>query len=160
MKKILFLLIIFMIFIVMMTSAKADNFNCLVEAVYHEARSESLLGMLSVANVILTRKENSNFPNTICQVVHQGKYWKGNPVRDRCQFSYWCDGKTERFVEIEGLIKSINVSEMALKGIQVRQAVGATHYHANYVTPRWASDPRFKALGSIGKHLFYIDMRE
>ena len=73
MKKVLFLLFIFMIFIVMMASAKADNFNCLVEAVYHEARSESLLGMLSVANVILTRKENSNFPNTICQVVHQGK---------------------------------------------------------------------------------------
>ena len=138
MKKVLFLLLIFMIFIVMMASAKADNFNCLVEAVYHEARSESLLGML-------TRKENSNFPNTICQVVHQGKYWKGNPVKDKCQFSYWCDGKAERFVEIEGLIKSINVSEMALKGIQVRQTVGATHYHANYVTPHWASDPSFRS---------------
>ena len=59
-----------------------------------------------------------------------------------------------------GLIKSINVAEMSLKGIQVKQTVGATHYHASYVTPRWASDPSFKALGSIGKHLFYIDMRE
>ena len=76
MKKILLLLLIFMVFIVMMASAKADNFNCLVEAVYHEARSESLVAMLSVANVILTRKESSNFPNTICKVVHQGRYWK------------------------------------------------------------------------------------
>ena len=116
--------------------------------------------MLSVANVILTRKESSNYPNTICKVVHQGKYWKGNPVRDKCHFSYWCDGRPERFTDIAGLIKSINVAEMSLKGIQVKQTVGATHYHASYVTPRWASDPSFKALGSIGKHLFYIDMRE
>ena len=139
---------------------KADEFGCLTEALYHEARSEDDVGVLAVGTIILNRVKNKRFPNTICKVIHQGVYWQGNPVRDRCQFSYWCDGKAERFVEIEGLIKAINVSEMALKGIQVRQAVGATHYHANYVTPRWASDPHFKALGSIGKHLFYIDMRE
>ena len=140
--------------------AKADEFNCLVEALYHEARSESFIGMLSVAGVILTRKESSNFPDTICKVVHQGKYWKGNPIKDKCQFSYWCDGKPERFIDIEGLIKSLNVAEMSLNGIQSKQTVGATHYHASYVTPGWASDPNFKSLGQIGTHVFYIDMRE
>ena len=160
MKKVLFLLLIFMVFIVMMASAKADDFNCLVEALYHEARSESFVGMLSVANVILTRKESSNFPDTICKVVHQGKYWKDNPVRDKCHFSYWCDGRPERFTDMAGLIKSINVAEMSLKGIQIKQTVGATHYHASYVTPGWASDPNFKSLGQIGTHVFYIDMRE
>ena len=140
--------------------AKADEFNCLVEALYHEARSESFIGMISVANVVLTRKESSNFPNTICKVVHQGKYWKGNPIKDKCQFSYWCDGKPERFIDIEGLIKSLNVAEMSLNGIQSKQTVGATHYHASYVTPGWASDPNFKSLGQIGTHVFYIDMRE
>ena len=139
-------------------TAKADDFNCLVEALYHEARSESMLAMLSVANVILTRKENSNFPNTICKVVHQGKYWKGNPIRDKCQFSYWCDGRPERFTDMAGLIKSINVAEMSLKGIQVKQTVGSTHYHASYVTPRWASNPYFKSLGQVGTHIFYLDM--
>jgi spore germination cell wall hydrolase CwlJ-like protein len=113
--------------------------------------------MLSVANVILTRKESSNFPSTICKVVHQGKYWKGNPIKDKCHFSYWCDGRPERFTDIAGLIKSINVAEMSLKGIQVRQTVGSTHYHASYVTPRWASNPHFKAIGQIGNHIFYID---
>jgi len=132
----------------------------LVEALYHEARSESFIGMISVANVVLTRKESSNFPNTICKVVHQGKYWKGNPIKDKCQFSYWCDGKPERFIDIEGLIKSLNVAEMSLNGIQSKQTVGATHYHASYVTPSWASDPNFKSLGQIGTHVFYIDMRE
>jgi spore germination cell wall hydrolase CwlJ-like protein len=140
--------------------AKADEFNCLVETLYHEARSESFIGMISVANVVLTRKESSNFPNTICKVVHQGKYWKGNPIKDKCQFSYWCDGKPERFIDIEGLIKSLNVAEMSLNGIQSKQTVGATHYHASYVTPGWASDPNFKSLGQIGTHVFYIDMRE
>jgi len=139
-------------------TAKADDFNCLVEALYHEARSESLLAMLSVANVILTRKESSNFPNTICGVVHQGKYWKGNPVRDKCHFSYWCDSRPERFTDMAGLIKSINVAEMSLKGIQVKQTVGSTHYHASYVTPRWASNPHFKSLGQVGTHIFYLDM--
>jgi len=157
MKKVLLLLLIFMVFIVMMASAKADNFNCLVEAVYHEARSETLLGMLSVANVILTRKESSNYPNTICKVVHQGKYWKGNPVRDKCHFSYWCDGRPERFTDMAGLIKSIKVAEMSLKGIQVKQTVGSTHYHASYVSPRWASNPYFKSLGQVGTHIFYLD---
>jgi len=148
------------IFILLISTTKADDFDCLVEALYHEARSESFIGMLSVANVILTRKESSNFPDTICKVVHQGKYWKGNPVRDKCHFSYWCDGRPERFTDMTGLIKSINVAEMSLKGIQTKQTVGATHYHASYVTPGWASDPNFKSLGQIGTHVFYIDMGE
>jgi len=148
------------VFFLLISTTKADNFNCLVEALYHEARSESFIGMLSVANVILTRKESSNFPSTICKVVHQGKYWKGNPIKDKCHFSYWCDGRPERFTDIAGLIKSINVAEMSLKGIQIKQTVGATHYHASYVTPGWASDPNFKSLGQIGTHVFYIDMRE
>jgi len=139
-------------------TAKADDFNCLVEALYHEARSESMLAMLSVANVILTRKESSNYPNTICKVVHQGKYWKGKPIKDKCHFSYWCDGRPERFTDMAGLIKSINVAEMSLKGIQVKQTVGSTHYHASYVTPRWASNPNFKSLGQVGTHIFYLDM--
>jgi spore germination cell wall hydrolase CwlJ-like protein len=148
------------IFFLLISTTKADDFNCLVEALYHEARSESFIGMLSVANVILTRKESSNFPSTICKVVHQGKYWKGNPIKDKCHFSYWCDGRPERFTDIEGLIKSLNVAEMSLNGIQIKQTVGATHYHASYVTPGWASDPNFKSLGQIGIHVFYIDMRE
>jgi spore germination cell wall hydrolase CwlJ-like protein len=142
------------------SAAKANDFNCLVEAIYHEARSEDVLSQLAVANVILTRVESSNFPNTICKVVHQGKYWKGNPIRNRCHFSYWCDGKSERMTDLKSLIKILSVAEMALKGTQIKQTVGATHYHAAYVTPFWSSDPQFKSLGQIGTHIFYIDMRE
>jgi spore germination cell wall hydrolase CwlJ-like protein len=142
---------------ILISSVKADDFNCLVEALYHEARSEDIVPMLAVANVILNRVKHKKFPNTICEVVHQGKYWKGNPVRDKCHFSYWCDGRPEKFTDMTGLIKSINVAEMSLKGIQVRQTSQATHYHAYYVTPKWASNSAFKLLGQIGTHIFYLD---
>ena len=142
---------------ILISSVKADDFNCLVEALYHEARSEDMIPMLAVANVILNRVKHKKFPNTICEVVHQGKYWKDNPVRDKCHFSYWCDGRPERFTDMTGLIKSINVAEMSLKGIQVRQTSQATHYHAYYVTPKWASNSAFKLLGQIGTHIFYLD---
>ena len=142
---------------ILISTVKADDFDCLVEALYHEARSEDIVPMLAVANVILNRVKHKKFPNTICEVVHQGKYWKGNPVRDKCHFSYWCDGRPEKFTDMTGLIKSINVAEMSLKGIQVRQTSQATHYHAYYVTPKWASNSAFKLLGQIGTHIFYLD---
>tara|TARA_R110002020_G_scaffold177199_1_gene369966 strand:+ start:308 stop:784 length:477 start_codon:yes stop_codon:yes gene_type:complete len=157
MKKILLALTFLLI---SMSTTEANEFDCLVEAIYHEARSEEMIPQLAVANVILVRVESSDFPDTICKVVHQGKYWEGNPVRDRCQFSYWCDGKSEKMPNIEALIKVISVAQMSLKGVQVKQTVGATHYHASYVTPSWASDPRLKSVGAVGLHIFYIDMRE
>jgi len=137
--------------------AKADDFICLVEAIYHEARSESITGMVAVANVILSRTASKKYPDNICGVVHQGKYWEGNPVRNRCQFSYWCDGRTEKYRDIAALKKSITVAEMSLIGLQVKQTVNATHYHAAYVAPKWASSSRFVRLGQIGKHIFYLD---
>jgi len=116
-----------------------------------------MIPMLAVANVILHRVKHKKFPDTICEVVHQGKYWKDNPIRDKCHFSYWCDGKPERFTDMAGLIKVIDVAEMSLKGVQVRQTSNATHYHAYYVTPRWSLDPAFKVLGQLGTHIFYLD---
>jgi N-acetylmuramoyl-L-alanine amidase len=144
--------------LMLITPVRADEFNCLVEALYHEARSENMIPILAVANVILTRVAHSKFPDTICEVVHQGRYWNGHPIRDKCHFSYWCDGRDERYTDMAGLIKVINVAEMSLKGVLVKQTVGATHYHASYVTPQWASNPSFKPLGQLGTHLFYLDM--
>ena len=140
-------------------TAKADSFTCLVEAIYHEARSQSLIGMLAVTNVILTRTYSKKFPDTICGVVHQGRYWKNSPVRDKCQFSYWCDGKPEKYNDIKSLTTSINVAELALKGVVVSKIREATHYHASYVKPFWASEKNFKFLAQIEDHLFYVDKK-
>ncbi len=155
MKK---LLLVFTLFITMLSTAKANEFECLVEAIYHEARGEEFIGMLAVAGVVLTRKESSKYPNTICEVVHQAKTFKGKIIRNRCQFSYYCDGLKEEFKDVASALLAMDVAEMSLMGIQLKQTVGCTHYHASYVTPEWASDPHFKAMGQVGAHIFYIDM--
>ena len=140
-----------------MAKADENNFTCLVEAIYHEARSEPLMGMIAVANTILNRVYSKRYPNTICGVVHQGKYWEGHPVKNKCQFSYWCDGKPEMFNDMVSLKKSIAVAEMSLMGVVMRDTLNSTHYHATYVKPDWSKKRRFIRLDKIGKHIFYLD---
>jgi spore germination cell wall hydrolase CwlJ-like protein len=144
----------------MIATARGSELNCLVEAVYYEARSEPITAQLAVANVVLERVRNDKFPNTICGVVHQGRYnKKGQPIRHKCMFSYWCDGKPERMKEIEALKTAISVSEMAINGVVVDITVGATHYHATYVRPDWIHSFTFMELGQVGRHIFYLDTR-
>ena len=126
---------------------------CLVQAVYFEARSESFIGQLAVANVILQRVSNKYFPNTICKVVKSGRYFKGSPVKNRCAFSYWCDGKSEKMYNNLSYKRAVTVKDLALSGVVVMTVDKATHYHALYVNPKWAKE--MKRLSQIGKHIFY-----
>ena len=109
--------------------------------------------------VILNRVKNKRFPNTICKVIHQGVYWQGNPVRDMCQFSYWCDGKTEKYKDMKAISRIIRLAKIVSSGIIVKTLDKATHYHASYVSPGWASNKQFKFITQIGKHIFYVDLR-
>ena len=138
-------------------SSKANGLDCLVEAVYHEARSENMIAQIAVANVVLQRVRDKRYPDTICEVVHQAEKWKGRIVRNRCQFSYYCDGKTEKMKDYASLMRSVNISSLVLQGIMLYRTMGATHYHAYYVRPYWAMKKRFKKLGRVGSHIFYID---
>jgi spore germination cell wall hydrolase CwlJ-like protein len=161
MRKIFFLMaLVYLAICVMFSTVKASELNCLVEAVYYEARSEPFIAQLAVANVVLERVRDERFPSTICEVVHQGRYnKKGQPIRHKCMFSYWCDGKPERMKEIVALKTAISVSEMAINGVIVESTVGATHYHATYVRPHWILSHTFMELGQLGRHIFYLDMR-
>ena len=152
-----FIIILGMIFFSSIAYAEEDKeLKCLAEAVYHEARSESFTGQLAVANVIIERANLSKFPNTICKVVHAGKYWKGTIVRNKCAFSYYCDGKKEwSSVEKEALNTAYHVSSLALDGVTLLSTLGATHYHASYVSPSWANN--MERLEQIGTHIFYVD---
>jgi|11_taG_2_1085331.scaffolds.fasta_scaffold30823_4 spore germination cell wall hydrolase CwlJ-like protein len=152
-----FIIILGIIFFSSVAYAEEDKeLKCLVEAVYHEARSESFTGQLAVANVIIERANLSKFPNTICKVVHAGKYWKGNIVRNKCAFSYYCDGKKEwSSIEKEALDTAYQVSALALDGVTLMSTLGATHYHASYVSPSWTNN--MERLQQIGTHIFYVD---
>ena len=140
-------------------SVKADELSCLAEAVYFEARSEPFTAQLAVANVVLERVYSDRYPDNVCDVVHQAKKWKGKPIRNKCQFSYWCDGKPETIANVDAYNQAVTASELAFKGVVLGITSGATHYPAAYVYPYWASDDEFVSLGQVGSHIFYIDTR-
>jgi spore germination cell wall hydrolase CwlJ-like protein len=154
--KIFYILLISILYI---TPLKADQLSCLAEAVYFEARSEPFVAQLAVANVILTRVDSHRYPDNICDVVHQSKKWKGKPIRNKCQFSYWCDGKPETIANVDAYQESVSAAELALQGAVLSQTGGATHYHAAYVTPYWSTNEDFMVLGQVGSHIFYVDTR-
>jgi spore germination cell wall hydrolase CwlJ-like protein len=125
--------------------------NCLAKAVYFEARSESELGQLAVAKVVLNRVKDPNFPKTICGVVYQG-----SDRRNSCQFSFACDGVADEVKSKEAWENSKRIAQKAIAGDQTIRVIGAaTNYHADYVSPRWAKEMR--KLIKIGRHIFYTD---
>ena len=125
--------------------------NCLARAIYFEARSESELGQLAVAKVILNRTKDPNYPKTICGVVYQG-----SDRRNSCQFSFACDGLADEIKNKEAWNRSKRVAHKAMDGNQSIKAIAAaTNYHADYVQPKWARS--MKRLIKIGRHVFYSD---
>lgn len=122
---------------------------CLARGIYFEARGENTMGQAAVAQVILNRVRNPAFPNTICGVVYQNQNW-----RNRCQFSFACDGLKDRIADAGSYSRAQRVAEQVTKGeIWLNEVGSATHYHATYVHPRWAS--AMEKVDKIGKHIFY-----
>lgn len=144
------LLGVFILSLITATPAKADESDCIAEAVYFEARGESVSGMLAVVEVILNRVAHSKFPSTACAVVAQGEYWRGVPVRNRCHFSYYCDGKPETIEESAAYRK---VRSAVFLGLISYIPSEALYYHTTKVRPYWAS--KFKRLYQKGNHIFY-----
>jgi spore germination cell wall hydrolase CwlJ-like protein len=125
--------------------------DCLAKAVYFEARTESELGQLAVAKVILNRVKDPGYPKTICGVVYQG-----SDHRNSCQFSFACDGLPDDVTNQTAWAESKHVAQKALAGDEtLRIMSAATHYHADYVRPRWSY--QMKRLIKIGRHIFYAD---
>ncbi len=143
---------------------------CLAENIYFEARSDSVAGQAAVADVVINRMFDSRYPNTICKVVTEGpirESWKTRqnpdlddservyyPVRHRCQFSWYCDGKAETINDKKAWIKAQYIAYQMLYADRYRGITeGATHYHAHYVNPNWANKIQF--IDDIGSHKFY-----
>lgn len=124
------------------------DFGCLVEAIYFEARGETLEGQRAVAEVILNRVNSPDFPNSICDVVHQGGIKKA-----RCQFSYYCDGKPEIFHESKVYLEIQNIALKFMNDQYPQIFAESTHFHASHVKPFWVSE--FQYLGKAGEHYFY-----
>lgn len=139
----------------------AMQLECLAMNIYYEARGSNLADKAGVADVVLNRVNDGRYPDSICGVVQQGKQkpsWKDETkmvmVRNKCQFSWYCDGKADnpqdedRWQEAQ-LIAYNMIEYNKFRGI----SEGATHYHATYVNPSWAKT--LQQVGRLGSHIYY-----
>ncbi len=123
--------------------------KCLAEGIYFEARGESMEGQAAVGQVILNRVRNPTYPNSICGVVYQNRTW-----RNRCQFSFACDGTRPRVRSRHHYEVAQDIGMAVTAGkIFIPEVGSATHYHATYVSPRWART--MDRVQRIGLHIFY-----
>ena len=101
---------------------------CLAEAIYFESRGEPFIGQLAVGQVILQRVASPSFPDDVCSVVHQGKYHSsGHPVKHKCEFSYWCDGKIEEIDDPVAYHESISAASLLSEGVELLSVKKALH---------------------------------
>jgi spore germination cell wall hydrolase CwlJ-like protein len=127
---------------------RARALRCLTQGVYYEAALESTEGQEAVAQVILNRVRDPNYPNTVCGVVFEGA-----ERTTGCQFSFTCDGALSQAPVGWAWNRARTVAERALSGYVATKVGTATHYHADYVHPWWA--PTLGKITQIGAHIFY-----
>lgn len=134
-----------------------ESFDCAVTNAYFETRNQSDLGVMTVMHVVLNRVMDSRFRDNICSVVYTSNFnIAGHPLRNKCHFSWFCDGKPDKMLEATTVIR---MQELVSKSIHLYRlgvdlAAGATHYHAANVTPYWV--PQKKYVGRVDDHLLYI----
>ena len=154
-------LIIALLFVLpTLAHADSEELHCLADNIYFEARNQSFAGQIAVGQVTKNRVADTRYPDTYCEVVKQGPTrpsWKDPtkyyPVRNRCQFSWYCDGKADKIIDMT----AYNIALKIAKGVMYKDiwdlTQGATHYHADYVSPSWASTKT--KTTEIDDHIFY-----
>ena len=131
---------------------------CLAQNIYFESGNQSTAGKIAVANVVMNRVKMREYPNDVCEVIYQGPMrvnWKGNvvPVKHRCQFSWYCDGKSDEPVDSKTWNKALKIAAGVLSGAIPDITEGSSHYHATFVHPEWADN--LQHVTTIDDHIFY-----
>ena len=139
---------------------RKKQLTCLAKNIYFEARNEPFAGQFAVALVTLNRVSDTTFPDTICKVVYQGIHTAdGFPKRDRCQFSWYCDGNSDEVRNLKSFDKTQKIANLAMlqyskiKSEGLDYTEGARYYHTYEISPRWSRT--FPKVGRIGDHIFY-----
>lgn len=153
----------FLMFILLLPqSLKASDANndiyCMAQNIYFEAGNQPLAGKVAVAQVVLNRTKHPNYPTTPCDVIYQAKWkenWLGNmvPIRNQCQFSWFCDGKSDDPVDSPTWLLSLHIARDVIQGAYGDITEGSTHYHADSVHPYWADSLNQTVI--INNHIFY-----
>jgi spore germination cell wall hydrolase CwlJ-like protein len=130
-------------------AAPAGEIECLALNIYFEARGEPETGQIAVGHVVMNRVSSKRFPGTVCDVVQQG----GELRRYQCQFSWWCDGRSDTPGNKRLWEKSAELALNVYWGRSADPTEGALWYHADYVKPYWRT--KFERGPKIGRHIFY-----
>ena len=145
-----------------MNKAEGSDANneayCLAQNMYFEAGNQPVAGKIAVSQVVINRTEHMNYPSDICGVVYQARWsenWKGNmmPTRNQCQFSWFCDGKSDDPEDSKTWVQCLTLARNILQGAYGDITEGATHYHSVYVNPYWADSLNETVV--INEHIFY-----
>ena len=136
-------------------AAYADEARCMALNLYFEARGGTEEEQAAIAGVVLNRVADRRWPSTVCGVVHQARRKNGNIVKHKCQFSWYCDGRSDQPKDAQAWARAKRVAETATRWYKQGEdfSGGATHYHADYVSPRWAR--KLQRTTKIGTHIFY-----
>lgn len=122
--------------------------ECLALAAWYEAGNDDE-SQRSVMQVVLNRVAHPSFPKSVCGVVFQGSHRSTG-----CQFTFTCDGSMlHRRPPAVAMVRARALAEVALRGNIFPSIRQATHYHADYVLPWWAS--KLVPRGKVGRHIFY-----
>jgi len=127
-----------------------DALRCMALNIYFEARGEPFLGKIAVGHVVLNRIAHSRYPSNACDVIRQG----GERRRHRCQFSWWCDGRSDKPRNEAAWREAIFVAMLIYRGATKDPTGGALWYHADTVDPRWSR--HMLRYAKIGRHIFYV----
>ena len=139
-----------------------ESVTCLAKNAYFEARNQSILSQIAVSQVVLNRVKSPDFPNTVCGVVYEAqisKWYKENmnkevPIKNRCQFSWYCDGKADIINDHNSYNIALAVANQVLTKYNINDVTdGALFYHAYYVNPRWAKEKVKTVVHE--DHIFY-----
>ena len=135
-----------------------NDIYCMAQNIYFEAGNQPLAGKIAVAQVVINRTNHPNYPTTMCDVIYQAKWkenWLGNlvPIRHQCQFSWFCDGKSDDPGDSPTWMNSLKVAADVVQGKYGDITEGSTHYHSVYVNPYWADSLNETVI--INEHIFY-----
>ena len=141
-----------------------NELGCMALNIYHESKNQSKLGMIAVARVVVNRMNDKRFPDNVCDVIYEGpskQSWKDPNkmvmVRNRCQFSWYCDGKSDEIPNKDNNIAWRLAQDVAVEVLVLDKYVGvvegATHYHADYVDPAW--NKSITLVTKVDDHIFY-----
>tara|TARA_R100000742_G_C4272578_1_gene91824 strand:- start:1141 stop:1575 length:435 start_codon:yes stop_codon:yes gene_type:complete len=136
--------------------AVGATITCLAQNIYFEARDQPTVGQMAVAYVVLNRVHHPAWPDTVCGVIREGPTysWKQDyPIRNRCQFSWYCDGKPDIPKDQRAWNRAVSIAEEVYYsyGLTINVVDGATFYHSVDVDPAWNRE----YITTIEDHIFY-----